>query len=148
MSYTPPPEQTDRLFRAVLRSINADHYANENDPHADAEAEYATEQVAITARDLARAVDALPEDRLPIGWLELKSAETAKPATTWTGPDGAVYDLGHGLRDRDGAVWVCVGWFQPFDGSPVPVMDTDSIEHMELDCVIATFGPLEARTED
>lgn len=53
---------------AALRSISAEHYARETDPHADAAAEYAGEQLALAARDLVRAVEALPEDKRPIGW--------------------------------------------------------------------------------
>jgi len=244
MSYTPPPEQTDRLCRVVLGSIAADHFANENDPHADAHAEHLTEQVALAARELARAVDALDPDRWPVGWakpadhdarsalvsqlasahakvehlrLELagvsfppdryvlaardktirlycrtcatgnpedyvcewwegqeattpferpltmartheverhgrkwdepKPAEPAKAVTTWTGPDGTVYDLGHGLRDADGDVWVCTGWFQPYEGDPVPFMEW-SDDRADLAEVVLRYGPLTTCAED
>jgi hypothetical protein len=53
---------------AALRSIAAHHYGRPEDPHADAEDEYASEQLALAARDLVRAVEAMPEDKRPIGW--------------------------------------------------------------------------------
>ena len=58
----------DELILAAMRVIAADHYAREEDPHADAESEYAGEKLALAARDLVRAVDALPESDQPIGW--------------------------------------------------------------------------------
>ena len=53
---------------AALRSIAAHHYGRPDDPHGDAEDEYAGEQLALAARELVRAVEALPEDQRPIGW--------------------------------------------------------------------------------
>jgi hypothetical protein len=53
---------------AALRSITAHHYGRVEDPHADAEDEYAGEQLALAARDLVRAVEALPENERPVGW--------------------------------------------------------------------------------
>lgn len=211
MSSFPVPAEQEKLIRAVLRSIFADHYPEESNPHADAESEYAAERVAIAARDLTDAVNALAPDRRPIGWHKLgdpKPAEAAKPvnltqlldliealtdsgecrfdhhggcqehgylslesgekcphaeakellanrpatittepAMTWTGPDGTVYDLGHGLRDKEGDVWVCTGWFQPFDGDPVPVVEWNGDRH-QLPEVITMYGPLTKRAED
>lgn len=80
--------------------------------------------------------------RIPLG-----PAATATPAMTWTGPDGTVYDLGHGLRDKDGDVWVCVGWFEPFDGAPIPAMEWNYEQH-PLTQVIECYGPLTKRAED
>ena len=64
-----------RLFQArsaveaaALRSIAAHHYERAEDPHAGAEDEYASELLALAARDLVRAVEALPEGERPIGW--------------------------------------------------------------------------------
>ncbi|MFJ2202430.1 hypothetical protein [Streptomyces violaceusniger] len=69
MSLYPPPWQpTQQLVTAVLRQIQSTHYANEASPHWDAEREHSAEQVALAARALVRAVDALPEDQRPIGW--------------------------------------------------------------------------------
>jgi len=60
--------------KAALRAIAADRYADESDPHSDAESEYAGEQLALAARNLVRAVEALPENERPIGWdVEVKS---------------------------------------------------------------------------
>jgi hypothetical protein len=53
---------------AALRSISTHHYARETDPHADAADEWAGEQLALAARDLVRAVEAMPPDQRPIGW--------------------------------------------------------------------------------
>ena len=54
--------------RAALCSVAAHHYFADGDPHADAAAEYADEQLALAARELVRAVEALPEGERPIGW--------------------------------------------------------------------------------
>ena len=48
----PVPEARDRLIAAALRCIAADHYANDADPNADAQSEYAADQVALAARAL------------------------------------------------------------------------------------------------
>lgn len=69
-SYWPPNPQFQDLIRAALRSIHADHYEDEHNPHLDAEREYSAEQLALAARELVRAVDALPADQQPIGWTE------------------------------------------------------------------------------
>ncbi|CAM5506684.1 hypothetical protein SANTM175S_07204 [Streptomyces antimycoticus] len=66
--YQPRQPHTHRLVSAVLRQIHSTHYADEASPHWDAEREYSAEQVALAARELVRAVDALPEDERPIGW--------------------------------------------------------------------------------
>lgn len=66
--YPLPQPQTQQLVTAVLRQIQANHYADEASPHWDAEREYSAEQVALAARALVRAVDALPEYQRPIGW--------------------------------------------------------------------------------
>lgn len=73
MTFQPTPDDGAviraqiRLHAAVLRSITADHYAEEG-AYADAEAEYADEQVALAARDLTNAVEALPAGQQPVGW--------------------------------------------------------------------------------
>lgn len=58
----------EALEEAVPHSILANQYASETDPHADASAEHADERVALAARELVRAVDALPKSDRPIGW--------------------------------------------------------------------------------
>jgi hypothetical protein len=57
----------ERVIRAVLRVLESEH---EERPHAHsaAEAEYAGEQLALAARELAEAVDALPREQQPVGW--------------------------------------------------------------------------------
>lgn len=61
-------EARDELIRAALRVIAADHYADDAAPHADAESEYAGERLALAARALVQAADALPADQQPVGW--------------------------------------------------------------------------------
>ncbi|MFF0378811.1 hypothetical protein [Actinoplanes missouriensis] len=57
-----------RVESAALDSISASHYYRDEERHADAAAEYAGEQLALAARDLVRAIEALPPQRQPIGW--------------------------------------------------------------------------------
>ena len=81
MPFNPTPDDPDvltarrRLDKAVLNSILAGEYGEESDPHYAAAAEHADEEVALAARDLVRAVDALPLAEQPVGW-----AEPAGPA--------------------------------------------------------------------
>lgn len=65
--YYAPATQAD-LIKAALRVIEADHYAREEDPHKDAEREYAGEQLALAARAHAAAVDRLAVENQPTGW--------------------------------------------------------------------------------
>lgn len=55
------------LLGAALRAIHSNDYADEG-PHAAAQSEYDDERLALAARDLVRAVDALPADDQPVGW--------------------------------------------------------------------------------
>ncbi|MER6092519.1 hypothetical protein [Streptomyces bluensis] len=66
--YYPPAQQHEDLIRAALRVIQGTHYARPEDPHADAEAQYGEEQLALAARALTDAVNAKPADQQPIGW--------------------------------------------------------------------------------
>lgn len=66
--FFPPADEHDTVIAAALRVIQADHYARPEDPHADAEQQYAREQLALAARALAQAVDRQPADDQPIGW--------------------------------------------------------------------------------
>jgi len=69
MYYSPEIASAQTLVEvSALRAIAADRYARDEDPHADAESEDADEQLALAARDLVRAVEALPADARPIGW--------------------------------------------------------------------------------
>lgn len=58
--------QIEDVMRASLRCLTAER----TDPHAnaDAESEYADEQLALAARDLVKSIDALPPRERPIGW--------------------------------------------------------------------------------
>lgn len=69
-AYTTPIPQHDDLIARALESVLADHYGRPEDPHGDAQQEYSAEQVALAARALVRAVDALPPEAQPIGWVE------------------------------------------------------------------------------
>jgi len=64
--------QIERILRASLRILSAEH----SEPHADsdAEAEYAVGQLALAARELTRATDAAPEHDQPAGWAEVRTA--------------------------------------------------------------------------
>jgi hypothetical protein len=70
--YLPPVEQHENVVKAALRVISATHYSRADDPYADAENQYATEQLAIAAKALTEAVEQRPADGQPVGW--------AKPA--------------------------------------------------------------------
>jgi len=54
---------------AALKSVHARWFPAEG-PHADAASEHADEQLCLAARDLARAIEALPAKDRPIGWDE------------------------------------------------------------------------------
>ncbi|MFD3516277.1 hypothetical protein [Streptomyces sp. NPDC058657] len=66
--YYPPPAEHENLIRAALRVIESTHYQRADDPHADAEVQYAQEQLALAARALTEAVDRQKPDEQPIGW--------------------------------------------------------------------------------
>jgi hypothetical protein len=76
-AYWPPATEQTKLINAALRTIQADHYSREDDPHWDAEREYAAEQLALAAGELVRAVGVLPEGGRPIGWNEPTTEEAA-----------------------------------------------------------------------
>lgn len=66
--YHPPIEEHENVIQAALRVISSTHYQRADNPHADAEQEYAEEQLALAARALVRAVDRKDADKQPIGW--------------------------------------------------------------------------------
>ncbi len=72
-------EAQRKVEAAALQSIHATHFTD--DRHAAAAAQYAAEQIALAARDLVRAVEALPADNRPLG----RDAEVA----SWTCPQCA-----------------------------------------------------------
>jgi hypothetical protein len=96
-AYWPPNTEQTKLINAVLRTIQADHYSRENDPHLDAEREYAAEQLALAARELVRAVDALSEKGQPVGWSEPKRRpELPEWCGQCDGPELARRQVEHG----------------------------------------------------
>lgn len=79
-SYHPPVDEHEDVMKAALRVIASTHYQRADDPHADAEQEYAEEQLALAARALARAVDRKEPDEQPIGWVEAPMDGAGCPA--------------------------------------------------------------------
>ncbi len=61
-----PVTARERLLRAALRCISATLAGESAD--ADADSEYADEQLALAARDLVAATDATDAGRQPVGW--------------------------------------------------------------------------------
>jgi hypothetical protein len=95
----PVPEAQDRLTAAVLRSISAVH-ALETDPHAhaDADCEYAAEQVALAARALVDAVDRLEPYQQPLGWPQVPDP-APQPGTTGPPPTRSPPDRQKVIRE-------------------------------------------------
>lgn len=58
--------EQEQVIKAVLRVLSAER----EDPHAHSgdEQDYAGELLALAARGLTRAVEALPADKRPVGW--------------------------------------------------------------------------------
>lgn len=96
--YQPPQPHTHDLVSAVLRLIHSTHYADESSPHWDAEREYSAEQVALAARDLVRAVDALPEDQRPIGWDKDQTETDATTPDPWHFLHAVIHGARHAVR--------------------------------------------------
>lgn len=61
-----PYEARARVLRAALRCLSA-RLADEH-AMADAEVQYASEQLAIAARDLVNATNAMDPGDQPVGW--------------------------------------------------------------------------------
>lgn len=80
--YYAPVVENETVVKAALRVITATHYAREDDPHADADHEYSQEQLALAARALVEAVDKLPEDKQPIGWVRQPCPAALMPLNT------------------------------------------------------------------
>ncbi|MEU5322943.1 hypothetical protein AB0G67_40265 [Streptomyces sp. NPDC021056] len=66
--YHPPVGEHENVIKAVLRVIASTHYQSASGTHADAEQQYAEEQLALAARALVRAVDRKDPDGQPVGW--------------------------------------------------------------------------------
>lgn len=63
-------EAQHKLLRTALNTVVAVDYGQDGDPNDDANAEYHLEQLALAARDLVDAINALPEaDGRPVGWV-------------------------------------------------------------------------------
>lgn len=60
-------EAEEALIRAAIRVLSAERPEREH-AFTDAESEYASEHLALAARDLYRAVNADDNERRPIGW--------------------------------------------------------------------------------
>jgi hypothetical protein len=88
--------QQEEVERAALRSITASYYGKADDPNFDAEQEYAGEQLALAARALVRAVDALPPDQQPVGWGELTAHDGIELDPRSCGP-ACPYEIDRGL---------------------------------------------------
>ena len=80
--YYPPVEAHDNVVQAALSVIQTTHYSRAEDPHADAAAEYSQEQLALAARALVEAVDKLPADQQPIGWVRQPCTAALMPLGT------------------------------------------------------------------
>lgn len=78
--YHPPIDEHENLIKAALRVIGSTHYQRADDPHADAEQEYAEEQLALAARALVQAVDRKQPDEQPIGWAQTTVEHAPCPA--------------------------------------------------------------------
>jgi hypothetical protein len=92
-AYHRPHIEHNALLGAALRVMSADFLADDSDPNADASSEYAGEQFALAARDLAAAVDTLDFDSQPVGWRKDEITATQPEASrAWAvyaacGPD-------------------------------------------------------------
>jgi hypothetical protein len=70
-----------RVISAALRVLSGD-YEETAHGHSDAEAEYASERLALAARELMRAVDARPAAERPEGW-NARPAPDSAAARAW-----------------------------------------------------------------
>lgn len=75
------PAALHRVRRAALASVMATDYGRDVDPHADAHVEYADECLALAARDLVEAVEAMQADKWPVGWDRVAAFPPAVPTT-------------------------------------------------------------------
>jgi hypothetical protein len=69
-------DAVERVLVATLRMLSAERALGSDDPHADAQHEYASEQLALTARALTDATNVLPPERRPVGWRDSETAST------------------------------------------------------------------------
>lgn len=57
-----------QLEAAVLAALQTRHYGRESDPNLDAAMDHADDAIALTSRDLVRAIEVMPVEDRPIGW--------------------------------------------------------------------------------
>lgn len=72
-------EAREQLIRQVLRLLSSERDLPH--VHSAAEAEYAKELIALAARNLAEATDALPENQRPVHWI--RNHPTALDVGDW-----------------------------------------------------------------
>jgi hypothetical protein len=98
--YHPPVEEHENVVKAALRVIGSTHYQRADDPHADAEQEYAEEQLALAARALTQALllrSLAQEFRVPLsnavgGYGEVVVRRWTLAQDRWQVTDGSVTD--------------------------------------------------------
>ncbi len=66
----------ERVLTAALRVLSAERALGSSNPDADAQHEYASEQLALAARALTHATNALSPERQPAGWRRTEPAIT------------------------------------------------------------------------
>nr|WSZ21195.1 hypothetical protein OH837_48990 [Streptomyces canus] len=116
--YHPPVDEHENVIKAALRVIQSTHYQRADDPHADAEQEYAQEQLALAARALVEAVNARPADEQPLGWA--KEADPRFPRRIYVDGEGDPW-IDHGIKDG-------VAYIVPLDpASPGNADDAEGI---------------------
>lgn len=103
--YYPPVDQHEKVITTALRVIQGTHYARADNPHADAEAEDGQEQLALAARALVEAVDKLPEDKQPIGWVRQPCPAALMPLNREPVEPCVIQGKHHTHRTEAGRTW-------------------------------------------
>jgi hypothetical protein len=103
--YYAPVAENETVVKAALRVVTATHYAREDDPHADADHEHSQEQLALAARALVEAVDKLPEDKQPIGWVRQPCPAALMPLNTDPVEPCVIQGKHHMHRAEAGRTW-------------------------------------------
>lgn len=92
-----PEKARAEVIQAALRCVQAEVWLHLKRADASAEYEYASEQLATAARELARATEALPAGQVPVGlWAKGQTfpihARYAYPGNGWEGDSNAAAD--------------------------------------------------------
>ena len=66
----------ERVLTAALRVLSAERALGSSNPDADGQHEYASAQLALAARALTHATNALSPERQPTGWRDTEPALT------------------------------------------------------------------------